>query len=100
MSGSLREISFWRSSILRLSSTSGYMNEHAPEHADADEQQQPLRARASSDQRQPEDDRHEAEELHHQDLVDVQVRRVPREHELLRDLLAVALRREPRARCR
>ena len=50
-----------------------------------------------SDEREPDDHRHEAEELHDQDLVDVEVRRVAREHQLVRDLLAVARRREPLA---
>ena len=40
MSGSLREISFWRSSILRLSMTSGYMNDTPQSASDPDEQHQ------------------------------------------------------------
>ena len=82
-----------RSSIFRLRSTSGYMNDTPHEHADADEQRsmpwkwsisRTAGSRATTDT--------DAEQLQHQDLVDVEVRRVARVHELLRDLLAVALR--------
>ena len=91
MSGSLREISFWRSSILRLRSTSGYMND-APQSTTT-----PTKSI-------------DALELEHQRRAGIQtttdtmprsfITRIlstlrfgglPGVHELLRDLLAVAL---------
>jgi hypothetical protein len=71
----------------------------APEHRDPDEQQHPVEAEHQQ-QRDPHDHRHQAEQLHHEDLVDVEVRRVARVHELLGDLLAVPRGGEPVRRAR
>ena len=60
----------------------------------------PDRCSTDEDQREPQDARHHAEQLEHQQLVDGEVARVPGQHELARDLLAVALRREPRREAR
>ena len=96
MSGSFREISFWRSSILRLISTSGYMND-APQSTTT-----PTIARNAAEavsttttSGTQSEHRHDAEELEDQHLVDVEVRRAAREHQLAPRLLAEARRREP-----
>ena len=83
MSGSFREISFWRSSILRLMSTSGYRNDAPHSSAIATRAMIPWKSERE-DERGPHDHRHDPEELHHEDLVDVEVRRTAREHELVR----------------
>ena len=71
------------------------MNAANHRNSDDDEREDAAEIQQHDDEREPEETRHEPEQLEHQDLVDVEVCRVAREHELARDLLAIALRREP-----
>ena len=72
----------------------GVHERRAPQHDDTDDGQEPGEVQQDDHDGDPEHHRHDAEQLQHQHLVDVEVGGIPCHHQLLRDAFPEAGRRE------